>query len=305
MDINLDKFNRKELFVRKMLASFIEKIFNFLGYKLEHDRVKKVLYVEDACRGSDEIYIKRAYDAYIYLVFNSKNPLTNKILNTFFYIYFGKEIDTNVALRIATKYFSYIDKPIIESAVDFHIDAFNEIDCASENDRFVISLMFINYILLKNNIPSMQLLSSNFNEYLERRKNYFNGDKIPLYEFFFELVCNEKVQDKSYYENLKELSLKDIYKVFKDDEKYIKSNYAIKHLSVFGSFAKEINRIDSDIDLLAEISLDLTSEQKRKKIDEFKKHYVNKFCRFIDISEISEYLDDEFIKKIPYVKRIF
>lgn len=118
-------------------------------------------------------------------------------------------------------------------------------------------------------------------------------------------AATEKVQDKSYYENLKELSLKDIYKVFKEDEKHIKPNYAIKHLSVFGSFAKEINRIDSDIDLLAKISLDLTSEEKRKKIDELKKHYMNKFCRFIDISEISEYLDDEFIKKIPYVKRNF
>ena len=32
---------------------------------------------------------------------------------------------------------------------------------------------------------------------------------------------------------------------------------------------------------------------------------INKFSRFVDISEISEYLNDEFIKKTHYVKKIF
>ena len=32
MEINLEKFKGKELFVRKMLASFIEKIFNYNGH---------------------------------------------------------------------------------------------------------------------------------------------------------------------------------------------------------------------------------------------------------------------------------
>ncbi len=305
MEINLEKFKSKELFVRKMLASFIEKLFNFLGYNLEHDRVKKVLYAEDSFKSNDEEKIKRAYDAYIFIALNSKNPLTNQILNTFFYIYFGKEIDTNVSLRIATKFFNYVDKPVIESAVDFHIDVFNEIDCASDEDKLVISLIFFNYMLLKNEIPSTRFISSDLREYLERKKEYINDNKVSLYEFFFELIVNEKVQDLSYYQNLRELSVKEVYQGLKEDEEYIKTNFEIKHLSIFGSFAKEINRIDSDIDLLVEISLDLTSDEKRKKIGEFKKHYFNKFNRFIDVSEISEYLNDEFIKKIPYVKKIF
>lgn len=305
MEINLEKFKGKELFVRKMLASFIEKIFNYNGYDLEHDRIKKVLYAEDAFKSDDEEKIKRAYDAYIYLVSNVKSPLTNQILNTFFYIYFGKEIDTNLALRIATKYFYYLDKPIIETAVDFHIDVFNEIDCADDKDKLVISLIFFNYILLKNNIPSTRLVANDLNIYLEKKEKYLNGDKTPLYLFFLELINNEKVQDKSYYQNLKELSLKDICQVLKNDEKYIKENYKIKYLSIFGSFAKQINRLDSDIDLLASFSLDLTSNERNKLVREFEKHYFNKFSRFVDISEISEYLNDEFIKKTHYVKKIF
>ena len=183
MEINLEKFKGKELFVRKMLASFIEKIFNYNGYDLEHDRIKKVLYAEDAFKSDDEEKIKRAYDAYIYLVSNVKSPLTNQILNTFFYIYFGKEIDTNLALRIATKYFYYLDKPIIETAVDFHIDVFNEIDCTDDKDKLVISLIFFNYILLKNNIPSTRLVANDLNIYLEKKEKYLNGDKTPLYVY--------------------------------------------------------------------------------------------------------------------------
>lgn len=303
--MNIKKFENKELYVRKVLVSFIEDVFNFLGYNLEHDRIKKVLYAEDSFKSIDEENIKRVYDAYIYLVFNAKNPLTNRILNTFFYIYFGKEIDTNISLRIVSKFFDFIDKPIIESATDFHICVFNEIDFINEEDKLIISLIFFNYFLIKNDIPTIRMMVSDLESYLEKKKDYEKGNKISLYQFFFELIDKAKVQDKSYYQNLKELTLKDIYKTLKEDEEFIKKNYSIKHLSVFGSFAKQINRIDSDIDLLASFSLDLTSNEKKEIVVQFKNHYFNKFSRFIDVSEISEYLDDEFIKRIPYVKKIF
>ena len=303
--MNIKKFENKELYVRKVLVSFIEDVFNILGYNLEHDRIKKVLYAEDSFKSIDEEKIKRVYDAYIYLVFNAKNPLTNRILNTFFYIYFGKEIDTNISLRIASKFFDFIDKPIIESATDFHICVFNEIDFINEEDKLIISLIFFNYFLIKNNIPTIRMMVSDLESYLEKKKEYEKGNKISLYQFLFELIDKAKVQDKSYYQNLRELTLKDIYKTLKEDEEFIKKNYSIKHLSVFGSFAKQINRIDSDIDLLASFSLDLTSNEKKEIVVQFKNHYFNKFSRFIDVSEISEYLDDEFIKRIPYVKKIF
>lgn len=305
MDTNFTNFENKRILVRKKLAGFIEKLFNYLGYKLNHDRVKKVLYGEESFKSDDEERIKRTYDAYIYLLLNAKNSLTSKILNTFFYIFSTKEIDSNVSLRIATKNFEYIDKPVIESAVDFHIDVFNQLECACEEDKLIVSLIFFNYFIVKNGIPAIVFLPSSIKEYLELKKEYIKGNKLTFYRFFFELINNEKMQDKSYYENLKELTLKDVYKVLKEDEEQIKEKFSIKHLSIFGSFAKQINRIDSDIDLLASFSLDLTSDEKIEKVDQMKTYYFNKFNRFIDISEISEYLDDEFIREIPYVKKVF
>lgn len=301
--LDLIKINNKELFVRKRIASFIEKIFNYIGCRFEHDNIKRILYAEDSFKTNNEEKAKYAYDAYKYLLLNRKNPFTNRMLNTFFFIYFGHEIDLNVSLRLATRYFDFIDRSPIESAVDFHFISLEEMGCIPEEDKFVISFMFFNYILTKNDIPTIKFLHCDFERYVELKK--INATKIDFYDYFFEVILRNKFQDKSYYKNLKEISLKDIYDVILADKEYIKDKFQIKHISVFGSFAKGLNRIDSDIDLLVSFSLDLTGEEKRKLADEFKNYYLNKFNRFIDVSEISEYLNDEFIKKLPYVKKIF
>lgn len=298
-------FENKEILVRKTIAGFIEKLFAYHGYGLNHDRVKKVCYNEDAPNSEIEERAKSSYDAFVYLLTNCKSPLTNRIVNTFFYLYFGKAIEESVALRITTRFFDYLDKEPFETASYFHIDVYDELDFCCEEEKLNISLMFFNYVLSKNNIPVLRFLPSEINKYKELKQDFTNGKKELLLEFLFNLVINNKTQDKQYYKNLKKLDVNEIFAILKADESLIKNLFDIKHISIFGSFAKGINRIDSDIDLLMSFSLDLTSDQKQESIKQFKKLYCAKFNRFIDISEISEYLSDEFIKKLPYVKRIF
>ena len=36
--IDFSKYVNKELFVRKKMTNFIEKLFKFLGYSFDHDR---------------------------------------------------------------------------------------------------------------------------------------------------------------------------------------------------------------------------------------------------------------------------
>lgn len=90
-----------------------------------------------------------------------------------------------------------------------------------------------------------------------------------------------------------------------DKKDWLKTELQIKHLSVFGSFAKGMNRLDSDIDLLVCFSGDLTSEEKNKKVGELKQLCTMAFNRFTDLSEVSDYLNDDFIKNLPYVKKYF
>ena len=104
---------------------------------------------------------------------------------------------------------------------------------------------------------------------------------------------------------MKELSIEEIRKSINDDKAFLTNKLKVKSISIFGSFAKGIDRYDSDIDLLVSFSLDLLKEETETNIELIKNLYFKKFNRYIDITEISEYLNDDFIKKITYVKKIF
>ena len=81
----------KELIVRKNVVSFLEKLLRYLGYDFRHDIFKKIIYNEAGIVTPFEEKFKSYYDAYIYLLSNSKNPITKHLLMRFFYIIFGNE----------------------------------------------------------------------------------------------------------------------------------------------------------------------------------------------------------------------
>lgn len=302
---NLDKYKGKELLVRKRIAGFLEKLFKVYGYDFNHDRFKKVVYGEDSYNSELEEKFKSYYDAYWFLLSNAKNVFSNDLLNRFFFLLFGKTIDYSINLRMTKVYFEYIDCPSFESAVDFHLRAYDEMDEFNDMEKTAISLMLFNYILVKNGIATISLNPSDYKEYFELRKKYKNDSKTNMYVFFMKIIENCKYQDKTYYKNLREVTIEEIRNTFIEDKDYLMNVLKVKSISIFGSFAKGINRIDSDIDLLISFSLDLLKEEKESNIVFIKNYYLKKFNRFIDITEISEYLNDDFIKKTPYVKKIF
>ena len=305
MNIDHNEFKNKELIVRKTIVSFLEKLFTFLEYDISHERIKVVLYDDKGYETKSEEFIKDVYDAYVYLLRNSSNPFTSKLLTRFFFIYFGEAIDDNVTKRIVTNYFDYLNKPILESAVDFHIDVYKICDSFKEKDKIIISLILFNVFLIRNGIPTIKMSVVELKEYKKCLEDYLLNGKINLYNFFFQLFSTHKFLDCNYYKNLKDISLKDIYNVFNKDKELIKSKYQIKHLSVFGSFSKGTNRIDSDIDLLVSYSLDMTDAEKEEVSKEFKDYYFKKLNRFVDLNEISETLNDDFIKETTNVRKIF
>ena len=81
--------------------------------------------------------------------------------------------------------------------------------------------------------------------------------------------------------------------------------YGIKTLILFGSYAKGEARIDSDIDLLYTINDDKPTKEKEEIMSFLEEYYFNKFNRFIDFTEVSEYLTDEFIKEMSKIEIIF
>lgn len=305
----MNEFNNlttgKELIVRKKVSSFIEKTFRYLGYDFRHDVYKKIIYGEDSVKTTLEEKIKSYYDAYMFLISNHKNPFTKELLNKFFYLIDMELPNQSLLSNLTTKFFFYLNLTPLEAAINFHLYAYQEMKNFKEDKRYFVSLMLLNFTLLKFDIPTIKFTRKDYLKYQNAKKEYFLGNKTLIYSFFVELINTFKFQDKSYYQKLKPLTMKDIYSKFERDKEKLINEYYIKHLSIYGSFSKGDQRIDSDIDVLVSFNLDLTREQKLKHIDYLSKYYFDIFHRFIDFMELGERISDELVKETTSIISIF
>ena len=86
-----------------------------------------------------------------------------------------------------------------------------------------------------------------------------------------------------------------IKNVFIADKEKLIEKYHVKNIYLFGSFAKEIERLDSDIDLLVRFNEGNSYERKKEIMEYLNSNYTNVFKRFIDFGEISDEINDGFI----------
>lgn len=298
-------YKNYELISRKRIVSFLEKTFQYCKYDFRHDLFKQVLLGEIPSNTEQEDMFKNYYDAFVYLLLNNKNQLTSSILMRFFYIIKGTSVNIAILNKISSNFFHMRQKSILDQVLDFHIFIFLELDDFSEEEKFIISLMFLNYSLVKNNIPCVQILLSDFDEYIIARNDYIIGEKDKLIIFLIKLLNKSKYQQKEYYRNLKYLSVDDIRNIFVADKEKLRKDYQIKHIYLFGSFAKDISRLDSDIDLIIDFSNDVSYEEKIKQKEILAEYYYKVFNRFIDITELSFHLNERFLKEVTNIKKIF
>lgn len=302
--MSLDTQNR-ELIVRKRKAQFIEKALQFCGYDFRHDDYKHVVYAESGYKTQSEEKAKNLYDAYSFLLSNAQNPFSASMLKRFFYILTGKETDEALIIRMITRFFEGIDMPPLEKAIEYHLYVFSELQWLSSEEILIVPLMFFNFVLVKGGIPTIYFVQPVLRRYVECRKAYFDGDKTQIYEFFLGELRVAKFQDKSFYKKLKPLTTKEICDRFLEDKELLQSRYGVESICIFGSFSKEIQRLDSDIDLLITFSQDLSYEQKNQLKTDLSNRYFDIFNRYIDITEISEYVNDWIVKEITIYKKIF
>lgn len=292
-----------ELIVRKKVSQFIEKEFRFFGIDFNHDDYKKMVYGEIGTQTPLDEKLKSFYDAFLYLLNSAKCPLTKQIIKKFYYLLFEKDINEHILLCIQSKLVELCEYSPIEKACEFHIYVYEKLDYLPDLDRQLVSLMFFNYVLVKNDIPAIKLVGRDIGAYVKKRDVY-KTNREDLFLFFKNLVEKSFVLEKSYLKKLKPITANDIYKAINKMSKTLREKYNVEDLFLYGSFAKETNRCDSDIDLLVRLSLDLTYEQRLERIDELKALFFNTFTRFTDIEEVREFFDDDFIREATKIKRI-
>lgn len=296
--------NKYELVVRKKISQFVEKEFRYFGYDFSHDEYKKVSYGEKGFETTIEERLKSYYDACIFLLGNAKNPLTKKILNRFFYLINDEPLNEITILSIESYLLNICDASPIEKACEFHMFIYDRFSHLEPLDRQLISLIFFNYILVKHDIPAIKLVGRDITKYVKVRDNY-KENKEEMFIFFKDLIKSSFVMEKTYLDNLKELTVKDISKTIREMEEELKDKYNVENIFLYGSFAKGIDRMDSDIDLLVRLSLDITYDDRLQIVEELKSIFFKKFNRFTDIEEVREFFSEDFIKEAKKIKKIF
>ena len=209
-------------------------------------------------------------------------------------------MDNTLVNNILKHYYYLPSDDEIKKAIIFHLLVKEELSSYDELDRLIIPLMILNYILVKSGVPTIRLVYTALAKYHENL-----NDKEELISYLYETIINFNFISKKFMMNLKPISLKKVVKTFVLDEKLLKEKYKIKNLMIYGSFAKNNERIDSDIDLLVNINKDLLFEEREQIIKEIKEYYTKKFKRFVDVHEISEYLKDQFIHETKIKKIVF
>lgn len=300
--IDIAKYENKELLVRKKIASFIEKTMRYFGNDIRHDTFKSVVYGEIGAATKGEEILKNYYDAYMYLLNNSQMPLSQELLRKFFYVLTGEVADEDLLIRITSNAFHSLDKPLIKKLVDIPMYIYQELNNYEECERTMISLMFFNYYLVKAGIPTIPFLRTDLQKYIELR----NAKDVGAMEsFIVNIIETAKFQDKEYYKRLKNIDTVDIQKVFLKEKDVLTNNYGINHVYIYGSFAKGMQRLDSDIDVVFDFSYDLTYQEKLNMIDTLSQHYFKVFDRYIDIHESGTYVNDSLIKELSKYIKIF
>lgn len=287
-----------ELVTRKKASSFIEKILRYFEYDFDHDRYKDIVYGNLEYKTKLEEKYTNYIDAYLYLIRNSRNQLTKSILNKYFYIIFESNLDETIAYDITFKMIMISNLSAVEMGTEMYLYLNEKLINLKKDERTIISLMFVNYILVKNNIEMIKFNEIEIKNLLKLKK------REEIYLAFINQIKNNQILPKGYLNNLKKLETREIIKTIKNEEIYLKRKYMVENIFIYGSYSKGINRIDSDIDLLISLSNNLTYLERVKIIEKLNEYFFNKFKRFIDIQEYRHYISDEIIKELKNIEKV-
>lgn len=299
MEEFLKKIKNSELIVLKKVGKLIEKILRFFELDFSHERFKAVIYAKDEFQTPFEEKMKHYFDAYYYLLSNAKSPFTASVFQRFYYLIFEHPAEENIASKITSEWIWLSGESRITKAIYLHCYVFSLLNDLNEMERWMVSFMMLNYFLVKENIPCLYL---NYRDLAEYAENKGNEEKVK--NLLYQIILQAQTQKKSYYKQLKKITLEDIALLFGEKQNFIRETYQIEHVFVYGSFAENTARIDSDIDLLILFKEDISYPEKKRCKEELVRYLTKEFNRYVDIQEIFESLSKEMMIEATNVKKI-
>ncbi len=289
----LNIYENLEKSVNKKNVSYIKKLFENLGYDIDYQKFKGIIYGNTEPSTKTEKEYKNVYDTYIYLLINRKIQIDLHFNRRWYYLLFEKEIPEDLSQKLINEIYEIDELTNLEKVARIHLKIYEIFEGEDKKNQKIIAFLMLNYLLYRYDYPMIKLLYKDFTEYDEVIKT---KDEQKLTIFLIKLLQKQKIQDKSYYKNLKPLSLEEVYEGIKEEKETLKELFRVKSVAITGSFSKGDMRIDSDIDLLISYQDPICYIEKIKCYNGLKEYLENKFKRFVDLIETSNEILEEMIE---------
>lgn len=143
----------------------------------------------------------------------------------------------------------------------------------------------LNFFLMKKGINNIFISEADAN-YL---KALYVDDEIKskaYCDLIYFIFNTDLLLPNSYVENLKPITIDSILKICKESKNYLQKECRIVRFYIYGSYAKNLQRFESDLDVAVIFKEDMSYQQKEEVRSRMRDYLFTKLARFIDISEI-------------------
>ncbi len=301
----VNKFKEDELVVRKNSASFIRRLIEHLGLDIGHDDFKTVINGTKEIVSDTEYKVKFFFDSYSYLINNANMVFSKNLLQRFFFILMGKELEDYRISAIQSSYYDFDSLPMLQRILQTHFKVYSALEEYDDTYRTGSAFLILNYLLIKNKLIPIRFFAHDFDQYEKIKLEYMNGDLMPAVAFLLDKLTHERTQSKAYYKNLVSLSTQEIIEKIRTNRSQISLLYKVQSVILFGSFAKKTQTFDSDIDLGVVFEDDLSYEEKTGYAEGLKEYLFSIFNRFVDVQEINGYIEEKLLVGFQKYIKVF
>ncbi len=264
----------------KYFYRFIEFTSRLVGNDLTHERIKLIILDNFKAESKTELKVKKFSDAYLFLLNNENQILTEDILTKAHYLLTNQLLERNMCKLIIQKFYQNIDDAPHHLAHLIHLLIVGmEIERKTE-----FAFMLTNYVMIKkgrNPIIPYEFIFDTYRETIDCK----NKNKLLRLISELEVTCSDKFLEKN-------ISQEELIKVILSNKNFIQNKFDIKKLYLYGSYAKNLITENSDIDLLVIYNENLINVQKNNINNKFKL-YLNKLLnKTIDILDFTHALEN-------------
>ena len=276
----------------KNVLLFAKNLCKMVDLDVDYDECKNLMLGYKTSITNNEKKVKNIYDSLNYLLAQKENNIDESTIKKWYFILYEKTVDNILTIRIINTIYNLNNETIIEN-IENTIKEIKEFS----NDN-VICLQWLYYLLYKNGYTTLLL---NKNEVFSLQNELNKDNKISI-ETILKLILTQQIINEP---NNRKITKQEIINEILINKNIFKDYLKISHISLFGSFSKDEDTLESDIDLLVSFEDVSSYSQKRSKVSILKDILEKSLGRQIDVLEISNSIDHNTFYAIKTAIKIY